>query len=161
MSDLQIIEGKKQRRVMYKKVYRWEKKRPKSRSKVPSVSKLMKEADRLFSLRVRAIGADSDDINTCFTCEKRYPIKKLQCGHFLSRYYKAARWDFDNARPQCMMCNMWKKGDPITFRKNLIAEIGLERVEKVEAQRAVVMKLTKEFLEEKIAHLNSTHQSQG
>ena len=120
--------------------------------KIPSISKLIKEADRLFSLKVRGadvIGAG----NACFTCGKWYPAKKLQCGHFLSRYYKAARWDFDNARPQCMMCNLWKRGDPIVFRQNLIKEIGIERVEAVEKRRHQSIKLTREYLEELITSL--------
>lgn len=115
----------------------------------------MKEADRLFSLKVRAKGAtmlcDSQhncvpDTNQCFTCEKFFAAKKLQCGHYLSRFYKAARWDFDNARPQCMMCNMWKRGDLVVYRQNLIKDIGIERVEAVEAKRQISFKLTKEYL---------------
>lgn len=156
-----ISTPKKGRRVVFKKIYRW-KKPPKKASKAPSVSKLIKEADKLFSLLVRANGADSEGINTCYTCKKRYPIKKLQCGHFLSRYYKAARWDFDNARPQCMMCNMWKKGDPINYRINLIQEIGEERVKAVEAKRAFLPKMTLEHVQEIVAQLSSksTHRSQ-
>lgn len=89
----------------------------------------------------------------CFTCGREYEPKKLHCGHFLSRYYKAARWDEDNARPQCMMCNLWKRGDPITFRQNLIKEIGEERVKAVEAKRTQPTKLTREFLEQLIITL--------
>lgn len=143
-----------------------------SRSKEKSISKLIKEADALFSAKVRRIGggttrtsttvtdsvwlSDFDEIketNKCFTCGAIYPIKKLHCGHYLSRYYKAARWDFDNARPQCMMCNLWKRGDPIVFRQNLIKEIGTERVLAVEAKRSVPLKLSREYLAQLIQSL--------
>lgn len=131
--------------------------KPKSRKKAPkkvSVSKLMQETDRLFSLRVRQETADSEGMVRCFTCQKLFHWKKIHCGHYLSRFYKAARWDFDNARPQCMMDNLWKRGDPVVFRQNLVKEIGIERVEAVEAKRNISMKLSKEFLEEKIAQLS-------
>lgn len=128
-------------------------KRKKQASKALSITKLMKMADKLFSYNVRQINVPVGTLS-CFTCGKRFEKKKLQCGHYLSRYYKAARWDYDNARPQCMMCNMWKRGDPITFRANLIKEIGEERVKAVEAKRNVSFKLTREFLEDLIAKLS-------
>lgn len=122
------------------------KKGSRKRLKKETVSTLMKEADRLFSLKIRGIGINEQ--NQCFTCEKFFSAKKLQCGHYLSRFYKAARWDFDNARPQCMMCNMWKRGDLVVYRQNLIKEIGIERVEALEAKRQISFKLTKEYLKE-------------
>jgi len=134
-------------------------------TKLPSISKLIKTADALFSAKVRQIkplgvqfvnivandsyffpNKEKIDVNQCFTCEGYFPVKKLHCGHYLSRYYKSARWDYDNARPQCMMCNLWKRGDPIVFRQNLIAEIGEERVKQVEAKRSVSLKLSREYL---------------
>lgn len=142
--------------------------------KTPSISKLIKEADRLFSINVRNLGAGQvrtssviggkilqtnlDNIfegNQCFTCRRFYPTKKLHCGHYLSRYYKAARWNYDNARPQCMMCNMWKRGDPVVFRRNLINEIGIERVEAVEKLRDAPIKLSPQYLATLIEQLKS------
>lgn len=139
------------------------------KTKEKSISKLIKECDRLFSIEVRrklypinsnaqnkgvfVIPTDLLDSNFCFTCGKIFPIKKLHCGHYVSRWYKAARWDFDNCRPQCAMCNLWRKGDSVRFRQNLIKEIGIERVEAVEAKRDVPTKLTREFLQAKIQEL--------
>ena len=121
--------------------------------KLPSISKLIKACDAAFSIQVRMKDCWSETVrnplpwlNRCFTCKREYPVKKLHCGHYLSRYYKAARWNFDNARPQCMMCNMWKRGDPIVFRRNLIAEIGEARVLNVEKLRDAPIKLTREYL---------------
>lgn len=135
----------------------------------PSISKLIKEADRLFSIRVRKdyrctvggawlypIDETTGDIisSYCYTCGRVYPIKKLHCGHYLSRFYKAARWNYDNARPQCMMCNLWKRGDPIVFRQNLIKEIGEARVLAVEALRDAPLKLSREYLTNLIQQLS-------
>lgn len=118
--------------------------------KSPSISKLIKVADALLSAKVRQKSANPDVLVACYTCKMLFPPKKLHCGHFLSRYYKAARWHEDNVRPQCFMCNLWKRGDSIRFRQNLIKEIGVERVEAIEAMRDQSIKLTREFLEQKI-----------
>lgn len=126
--------------------------------KEKSISKLIKEADSVFSKQVRMKGAwlkDGEWWNRCYTSGYEAPVKKLQCGHYLSRYYKAARWDFDNARPQSMMANMWMRGDPIVFRRNLIAEIGEARVLAVEKLRDAPIKLSREYLVEKIAALHT------
>src|SRR3990167_4089808 len=144
---------KQQRRVFFKRTVRWKKKRVNRKSKLPSISKLIKTADALFSASVRQLGANKEGLNQCYTCKKWFSIKKLHCGHFLSRYYKTARWDKDNARPQCMMCNLWKKGDTVNFRINLVNEIGVERVEIVEAKRNVSIKLSREYLEDLIENL--------
>ena len=122
--------------------------------KAPTISQLIKKADALHSTKVRTQGS-KDGSNQCYTCKKWFPIKKLQCGHYLSRYYKAARWDDDNTRPQCMMCNMWKKGDLVVYRQNLIEEIGEARVLAVEAKRNDTLKLSRQFLEEKIQTLSN------
>lgn len=121
--------------------------------KEPTISQLMKKADQLHSIKVRTRGS-RDEANQCYTCKKWFPIKKLQCGHYLSRFYKAARWDDDNTRPQCMMCNMWKRGDLVVFRQNLVAEIGVERVESVEAKRNESIKLSRPFLTSLITKLD-------
>lgn len=135
-------------------------KKPSKRPKVKSISKLIKEADRLFSIQVRMKGSWKIDgiwSNRCYTHDtpkyQDFPIKKLHCGHYLSRIYKAARWHEDNSRPQCYVCNILKKGDAIVFRRNLIAEIGEARVLAVEALRHAPIKLSREFLEGKIKEL--------
>ena len=120
----------------------------------------MQEADKLFSIQTRMTGAfkpdESDEWhNFCFTCLKVFPVKKLHCGHYLSRFYKSARWDKDNARPQCMMDNMWKRGDPIVFRQHLIGEVGEDRVLAVEAKRYESIKMSREYLENLINSLTN------
>ena len=131
------------------------KKRVKRANKVPSISKLMKRCDTAFSLLVRNRGASGDGVNVCYTCGYVASIKKLQCSHYLSRYYKAARWNFDNARPACFMCNIWKKGDLVNFRRRLIAEIGQKRVNDVEKLRDAPIKLSREYLTELLASLTT------
>ena len=134
-------------------IRRKKKKAPKLRSKVPSISKLIKTADALLSASVRQLGANNEGIQTCYTCGHKNHWKKLHCSHYLSRYYKAARWNRDNVRPACFICNIYKKGDLVVFRRNLISEIGEARVLHVEKLRDAPIKLTREFLLSKIEEL--------
>ena len=124
--------------------------------KLPSISKLIKACDKQFSLNVRQNAYPKDkDIKFCYTCNHPNHWKKMHCGHFLSRYYKSARWDKDNARIQCMMCNLWKRGDPIAFRQNLLEEIGEKRVQAVEQKRYLTIKLSREYLTDLLTSLTT------
>jgi len=118
----------------------------------------MKRADQLFSIKVRQNNASLDGTQICYTCGHKAHWKKLHAGHFLSRYYKSARWDEDNVKPQCFICNIYKKGDAVKFRQNLIKEIGEKRVKAVERKRGVSLKLTREYLTKLIEKLNTNTQ---
>lgn len=107
------------------------KKAPKSRSKAPSWSKLMKIADSLMSSYVRQFYAKDGRVK-CFTCDHWGEIKKMQNGHWIVRQYKQTRWDLDNTRPQCYACNFLFNGRPHIFRANLVNEIGETRVLQLE-----------------------------
>lgn len=125
-------------------------KNKRSRGKEKSLSKLVKELDAVVSKWVRYSHANKDGICTCYTCGHQVEAKKIHCGHYISRFYKATRWDLNNLRPQCMMDNLWKRGDLVTFRENLVKEIGLATVEKMEASRKLSFKLDRVWLIEQI-----------
>jgi len=57
---------------------------------------------------------------------------KLQGGHYITRNCRATELDPDNVWPQCATDNMYGKGEPVLYRRNLIDLIGLERVERLE-----------------------------
>ncbi len=120
-----------------------------------TISKVIDQLDKEFSRQVRMNAADKDGMVACYTCGHTAHYKKIQNGHYVSRYYKAVRWDPDNCRPQCMMCNMWKRGDPVMFRRKLIEEIGVARVEAVEAKRFALFKEPLEYYQIKLAELLS------
>lgn len=122
------------------------------KNKPKGVSKLMKELDAVFSRYVRLKNADSEGIVSCYTCGHRNHYKKMQNGHYISRFYKKYRFDERNCRVQCSMCNMWKSGDIPTFRIRLVQELGLAEVESMEADYKELYKLDIGFLEERIIH---------
>lgn len=110
----------------------------KSRSKEPSLSKLKRTADKWFSLYIRAKYAKE-----CYTC--RAKGKTLQAGHFISRSYLSTRWNEDNARPQCVGCNIWGRGKPLDFEERLKGELGEQAVEQLKVSRKQLIKPTKTF----------------
>lgn len=68
--------------------------------------------------------------------------------------YLATRWEEDNCRPQCVGCNVWGRGKPLDFEENLINELGIERVQEMKSQRKMLIRPTRKWYEERIAHFN-------
>ena len=116
--------------------------------KKKSLSKWKHEADKYFSLYIRAKYP-----KICYTCHKKHLV--LQCGHFVARSYLATRFDEDNCRPQCVGCNMFGNGKSLDFEEHLIKEIGKKRVEALKARRHKITKITPAEYEAKIAQYKS------
>jgi len=125
-----------------RRVYR--KKTPKKR-KEKSISKLMKEADRNMSLYVRQKYADKEGNVQCFTCPYTAHWKKMQNGHFVSRFYKETRYDQRNCRPQCYTCNMWRNGMTPHFAAKLQQELGAGIVEELYEKARQTKTYTRDF----------------
>lgn len=92
---------------------------------------LMKYADAMFSRFIRlkfSFESCGEVYCRCYTCNTPIPIKKAQCGHWQRRGFKTTRYDENNARPQCVKCNMYNSGEPEKFELKLIKEIGPEKV---------------------------------
>lgn len=121
--------------------------------KKKSISKLIEDADAHLSYKVRELNKDGAEL-PCFTCGALYGKRKLQCGHYITRAIKLLRWHPDNCRPQCVGCNIFKKGNVTEFRINLIKEIGEARVNFLEENRHHSMKLTRPYLENLIKELS-------
>lgn len=149
MTETRIVEAK--RKALKSRIRRFLKKKPSKATKgkksrpVP-ISRLKREADRLFSLYIRAKYPKE-----CYTC--RAKGKTLQCGHFISRSYLATRWNESNARPQCTGCNIWGRGKPLDFEERLKEEIGDVAVEELKVSRKKLIKPTRAFYELLIAGL--------
>lgn len=83
------------------------------------LSVLTIEADRIFSVFVRLSAADKNGNVKCFTCDILSGWKNMQCGHYVKRGNLFLRWDLRNCRPQCSICNEYKRGNYIQFTKRL------------------------------------------
>lgn len=71
-----------------------------------SRSKLIKEADRVFSLYIRW----RDSWKPCCTCWTPW-TEQAQCWHFMSRKHIKTKWVERNAHSQCYRCNMILSGE--------------------------------------------------
>lgn len=97
----------------------------------PTKRGLIKKLDKVFSLYIRT-KYSKNGLCHCYTCEKLGLIKEMQCGHFISRANYILRWEPDNARPQCVSCNMFHQGQQYVFGKKLERELGAGRVEQMQ-----------------------------
>ena len=86
-------------------------------------------ADQWFSRYIRlknAIDYGGTIVTRCYTCNKTYKVKDLDCGHYINREYISVRFNENNARPQCTYCNRYRSGKHFDFGVKLAKEIGVE-----------------------------------
>ena len=79
--------------------------------------------DRVFSKYIRTKYL-RDNFVECVTCNRKYPINKIQAGHFMSRRHYSTRWDEENVFPQCFGCNVGKSGEQYLFSKFIDQKFG-------------------------------------
>ena len=115
--------------------------------KSKSISSLKHELDRVFSLYIRKKYPAE-----CYTCGKK---GTLQCGHFISRVYLSTRFDENNARPQCVGCNIFGGGKPLDFEERLKKELGDDFVEEMKKKRHKITILSPKWYEEQITKYKS------
>ena len=86
----------------------------------------------------------------CVTCGAAHHRKRLQAGHFVSRVHLATRWDERNVHPQCMACNVWKRGSPAEFSVFLTTKYGPNILQELVDLKHTSVKWSRSELEEKI-----------
>ena len=79
-----------------------------------SRSKLIAEADRVWSLYIR----ERDRWKPCITCWTPW-TETAQAGHFMSRRHYNTRWEKLNWASQCVKCNNWGSGEQYAFAQAL------------------------------------------
>lgn len=72
-----------------------------------------------FSTYIRTrdcfIQTGSLDEGECITCGRRYTIKQLQAGHFVSGRNNAVLFSERGVHNQCYGCNVGKNGNPLRY----------------------------------------------
>lgn len=92
--------------------------------------RLVKEADRVFSLYIRNRG-ERYGYNHCFTCGVYLPVEALQCGHFRPRRYLSTRWHPFNCWPSCNRCNVELNGNLEVYEQKLRNSYGDDAVDAI------------------------------
>jgi len=99
------------------------KKRIKRKSSSPL--KIAKEkAWEAFSIYYRMSNADINGMLKCFTCGKIHPWKEMHPGHWVEGHNNVTYINPDYIRPQCVSCNIFKKGMQGEFRDRIRKELG-------------------------------------
>jgi hypothetical protein len=98
--------------------------------------------DSVFSHYLRQKYADENGYVRCYTCDKTFHWKDIQCGHYFSRVSLATRWSESNCRPQCSGCNVAQHGNYPIFGIRLAQEIGTKGMEKLEQLHNKTVKLS-------------------
>jgi hypothetical protein len=93
---------------------------------------LKKDLDAVFSKYIRLRGS-CDGFNLCVTCERRFPIKELQCGHYITRGCLALRFHEKNCHPQCDRCNVFLRGNRSSYALYLTRTYGKDILEELES----------------------------
>lgn len=106
------------------------------REKVKTRGDWMKDAQTAFNAYVRA----RDAAQPCICCGKPLAVEAVgggfDCGHYRSvGSAPHLRFDERNAHGQTKQCNRWGAGRAVDYRLGLIARIGMEAVEALEADQ--------------------------
>lgn len=106
------------------------------REKLKTRADWMKDAQTAFNAYVRA----RDAAQPCICCGKPLAVEAVgggfDCGHYRSvGSAPHLRFDERNAHGQTKQCNRWGAGRAVDYRLGLIARIGMEAVEALEADQ--------------------------
>ncbi len=107
------------------------------------ISKMKAKAWKVFSLWIRTQNS-VEGVNKCYTCEKVFPIPRLQAGHGIGGRSNAVLFLEDIVKPQCVGCNMYGRGKYAIFTRKLIDELGLDRYDEVVRESNKAVKYTLE-----------------
>jgi hypothetical protein len=121
------------------------------RQALETIPELIRAAQREFNAYIRA----RDEGKPCICCGRYQEVKTLSsrggdwdCGHYRSTGSAShLRFDERNAHRQLKVCNRYGAGRAVDYRIGLIARIGMEAVEDLEADNEP-RKWTREELRE-------------
>ena len=113
---------------------------------------LVKKLDRVFSLYIRLRDAMPSGFVRCISCGKIKRFEDVDCGHYFSRTNMATRFDEDNCNAECRSCNRMSADHLIGYRKNLVAKIGLNRIDRLDVLAHSQKHWLDSELEEKIRY---------
>ena len=118
----------------------WKQRKAKMKSDLMSLSDWLKIAQKHFNHYIRL----RDKGNNCISCGKQF--FKDEIVH--ASHYKPAgtcynvRFNEDNVWISCVKCNTHLSGNGIEYRKRLVENIGIERVEEVENLSTITRKFS-------------------
>lgn len=122
-------------------------KRP--RKKTVTRSHLVKKLDSVFSQYIRQKYA-VDGMTACVTCGVVKRWQEQQNGHYESRGHLPTRWSEDNCAPQCVACNVFKKGNYTEYAIWMLNTYGADKLVELKQRANSSIKITSVELKEMI-----------
>lgn len=118
---------------------------------------LMRKADDAFSLYIRTRDSQAYEGRAfrCISCGRVLPIEQCDNGHYVNRSHMSLRFSELNCNAQCRHCNRFQEGNFTGYRKGLIAKIGEQKVELLEAMKNTANKISNFELELLAKHYRS------
>lgn len=98
--------------------------------------------DKAFSIFIRQRDSFNGIHGKCCTCGKIDEIKKMHCGHFMSRRHLATRWEEQNCSLQCVGCNLFNQGKQYEFSLFLDKKFGDGTADKMRIKSQNVCKMS-------------------
>lgn len=112
------------------------------KKKLLSISKLKREADRVFSLWVR------NREQACVLCGSR---NSLQNGHFISRSINVLRYSEINCHTCCCSCNVFKNGNMPAYAQFMLKTYGPKIIDNLLIEKQRLHQFKREELNEIIS----------
>ena len=113
------------------------------------MNKLIVKLDRLFSIHIRSKDSKNGVVR-CYTCATIDNWQNMDAGHYISRQYKAVRWDSRNVKPQCKSCNRFHEGMKDEFALHLVKDYGPQILEELNRAKWMIFKADELWLKDKI-----------
>ena len=133
--------------------------------KQPNIKTLKKKLWTIFSLYIRTrdcfATTGTSSFALCISCNKRYHLKTLQAGHFISGRHNANLFSEKGTHAQCYNCNINLKGNTLEYRRRIIELYGEGYDLVLEKENRKTLKFTTPMLlkmiedyKSKLNHLN-------
>jgi hypothetical protein len=113
--------------------------------KKPTRSQLVKRLDEVFSKFIR-----QRDKGICVTCGSVQDWKYQQNGHYEGRGKYPTRWDEKNCHCQCLVCNMFKKGNYTSYSLFMLEKYGEKFLKDLHKKSLTIAKFSNKDLQDKI-----------
>ena len=115
----------------------WRKEKKVIKEKLKSHADYVKDLQIVFNAYIR----ERDKSLPCVSCGA-FNVEEWHCGHYIPTTYQYLRFNEKNCARQCSKCNTYLRGNLVSYRIELINRIGLDEVEKLEADRHITKKLS-------------------
>lgn len=126
----------------------WNKEKKVLKEKLKTKQDYLKEVQKLFNQWIRLSKKP-----ICISCSMSLKGKKFDAGHYRTvGNNPELRFEPDNCFPQCVYCNQHRGGNIIEYRKNLIKEIGIDRLKWLEGDHPAKNYSIPELIEMKVKY---------